>query len=117
MYSSRSLSPVSSTTSLHDNDDLFKKFKLKHHRISPSSYENDDQISRNNSDDWTSQSTTPELDVESHFKNYYTQQSASSNNSSFDQYLLTPDIDELQRKENELARSLTTLHQQVKQIR
>jgi len=112
MSSSQSSSPVSSITSANYKDDLFKKFKLKHHRRTQSICENDDQIDINNSDEWTSKSTTPELDVEPHFENYYKQQSPPSVHMEFAQHLLTPDIEELQRKENDLVQSLNTFHQQ-----
>src|SRR4051812_25338916 len=105
MSSSQSSSP-------NYEDDLFKKFKLKHHRTTQSNNENDDQIDANNSDDWTSQSTTPELDVEPHFENYYKQNNSSSIHMKYSPYLLTPDIDELQRKENELVQTLNVPHQQ-----
>jgi hypothetical protein len=113
MSSSQSSSPVSSITSTIYEDDLFKKFKLKHHRTSRSLHENDDQIEITNSDEWTSQSTTPELDVDPHFETYYNQQNSQLVHEKLSQQLLTPDIDELQRRENQLARSLNTCHQQV----
>jgi hypothetical protein len=102
MSLSRSSSSVSSTTSPYYEDDLFKKFKLKHHRTIQTTNENDDHIDMSNSDEWTSKSTTPELDVEPHFKNYYIQPNTQL---KFPQYLLTPDIDELQQKEIELVQS------------
>jgi len=112
MSSSQSSSPVSSITSPNYEDDLFKKFKLKHHRTTQSICENDDQIDMNNSDEWTSKSTTPELDVEPHFENYYKQQNPELIHVNFSQHLLTPDIEDLQRKENELVKSLNTYNQQ-----
>lgn len=87
------------------SNDLFKKFKLKHHLTSQSSIENDDQYETTNSDDWTSHSTTPELDVDPHFDVYYQQDNS--------QNLLTPDIDELQRKENELVETLNAHQNEV----
>lgn len=90
------------------SNDLFKKFKLKHHLTSQSSMENDDQFETTNSDEWTSQSTTPELDVDPHFDAYYQQQ------QNCPQHLLTPDIDELQRKENELVQTLNANRYDVK---
>jgi hypothetical protein len=113
MTSSSSSSPVSVTTSLNYQDHLFKKFKLKHHRTIPSINENDDQIDVNYSDEWTSQSTTPELDVEPHFENYYKQPNPSLTDAKYSSHLLTPDIDELQRKEHELVQSINSFHQQV----
>jgi hypothetical protein len=110
--SSSPLSSVSSVTSPNCEDDLFKKFKLKHHRTTQSINENDDQMDMNNSDEWTSKSSTPELDVEPHFENYYQQQDSQLSHINFSQHLLTPDIEELQRKENELVRSLNKYHHQ-----
>ncbi len=94
MSLSRSSSPISSTY----EDDLFRKFKLKHHLTNQSSIDNDDVIDVNNSDEWTSLSTTPELDVEPHFENYYTEENPHLVQMNYSKYLLTPDIDELQRK-------------------
>jgi len=113
MSLSRSSSPISSVISTNYEDDLFRKFKLKHHLTNQSSIDNDEQIDINNSDEWTSLSTTPELDVEPHFENYYTEQNPHLIQMKYSQYLLTPDIDELQRKENELVQTLNTFHQQV----
>jgi hypothetical protein len=106
----------SSNTSPVNGTDLFKKFKLKHHRTKPIQDENDDSIDMNNSDEWPSQSSTPELHVDSHFERHYhlTTQSCL-NTSNFGQHLLTPDIDELQRKENELVQSLNATQQQQQQ--
>jgi hypothetical protein len=115
MSLSRSSSSISSVTSPTYDNDLFKKFKLKHHRTVQSTYENDDQMDmNNNSDEWTSRSSTPELDVEPHFEDYYIQRNPHLNNARFHPHFLTPDIDELQRKEKELLRSLNTFQQQVK---
>ena len=114
MSSSRSSSPVSSTTSLNYEDDLFKKFKLKHHRTAQSTQENDDQIDNTGSDEWTSQSTTPELDVNSHFEDYYHINTSQPMHQKRQQHLLTPDIDELQKRENEIVRSLNQFQSQVK---
>lgn len=113
MSSSQSSSPISCTPSSYYEDDLFKKFKLKHHLTVPPTNENDDHQDTSNSDEWTSQSTTPELDVEPHFKNYYIQQNSQL---KFPQHLLTPDIEELQKKENDLVQSLTICHSQVDRI-
>ncbi len=110
MSLSRSSSPVSSIY----EDDLFRKLKLKHHRTNQSSIDTDDTLDVNTSDEWTSLSTTPELDVEPHFENYYTEQNANMVQMKYSQYLLTPDIDELQRKENELVQTLNTCHHQVR---
>ena len=109
MSLSRSSSPVSPIY----EDDLFRKFKLKHHLTNQSSMDNDDALDVNTSDEWTSLSTTPELDVEPHFENYYTEQNSSLVQMKCSQYLLTPDIDELQRKENELVQTLNIHHHQV----
>lgn len=111
MSLSQSPSPVSSQTSPNYENDLFKKFKLKHHLTIQSTFETDDQLDMNNSDEWTSKSTTPELDVEPHFENYYTQKTSQLNHTNISEYLLTPDIEELQRKENELVQALN-VHQQ-----
>ena len=107
MSSSHSSSPICSS---YNEDDLFKKFKLKHHLTVPPTNENYDHQDTSNSDEWTSKSTTPELDVEPHFQNYYIQQNPQL---KFPQHLLTPDIDELQKKENDLLQSLATCHPQV----
>lgn len=113
MSLSQSPSPVSSQTSPNYEDDLFKKFKLKHHRTTQSTFDHDDQNDMNNSDEWTSKSTTPELDVEPHFENYYKQNNTELNTHiDYSQHLLTPDIEELQRKENELVQTLNNIHQQ-----
>jgi hypothetical protein len=67
-------STQSSSSSLSSSyeDDLFKKFKLKHYRIA----KNSDEVS------------SPEIDVEQ-------------------VEFLTPDIDELQRQENDLLKSIS----------
>ena len=104
---------MSSSTSMNCHDDLFKKFKLKHHRTIQTAIETDDQIDATNSDEWTSQSTTPELDVEPHFENYYKEPNSQVIPRKYPTYLLTPDIDELQRKENEIVQSLNHFEQQV----
>ena len=117
MSSSRSSSPVSSATSPNYEDDLFKKFKLKHHLTAHSLQENDDQVDPINSDEWTSQSTTPELDVEPHFESYYRQQTSKLIQQKLQQHLLTPDIDELQQRENAIVQSLNRFHSHVSQVR
>ncbi|CAF1241933.1 unnamed protein product [Adineta steineri] len=106
MSSSQSSSPISSATSPNYDYDLYKKFKLKRHRTNRSEHGNDDQIDLTNSDGWTSSSTTPELDIDRNFENYYNQEASRSIKGDFSQNLFTPDIDELQRKENEMVRSL-----------
>lgn len=111
--SSQSSSPILFNPSPINDDDLFKRFKLKHHRTKSTTYENDVENGTDptNSDEWTSQSSTPELDVEPHFKDYYRTYQPNPNRQC---HLLTPDIDELQRKENELVQTLTAVQQQVK---
>lgn len=114
MSSSQSSSPVSYTTSPSCDDDLFKKFKLKHHRTKSMLYEADDPTDMTHSDEWTSQSSTPELDVEPHFNQYYRAQNRSHmKNGTFHQPLLTPDIDELQRRENDLVQTLAAAQDHV----
>ncbi|CAF1477869.1 unnamed protein product [Adineta ricciae] len=108
MSASRSSSPVSS----NNEDDLFKKFKLKHHRTTQSVQENDDQVDTAGSDEWTSQSTTPELDVDPHFEDYYHINTSKSMHQKRQQHLLTPDIDELQKREDEIVRSLNQFQPQ-----
>lgn len=108
--SSQSSSPTLFNRSPINDDDLFKRFKLKHHRTRSTPCETDVENGNDptNSDEWTSQSSTPELDVEPHFKDYYRTYQPGKSNSS---HLLTPDIDELQRKENELVQTLNSVQQ------
>ena len=92
-------------------NDLFKKFKLKHYRPKLNVDENDDNSELNYSDGWTSKSTTPDLEVESRLK-LSPRFSTIENNTRIDDepHLFTPDISELQKREDELLRSLT-IHQ------
>jgi hypothetical protein len=74
-----SISSSQSSSSLSCEDDLFKKFKLKHYRNTKNLHE----IDLINSDEGSS----PEIGVEQ-------------------VEFLTPDIDELQRQENDLLKSI-----------
>ena len=116
MSASRSSSPVSSIMSSSNEGDLFKKFKLKHHRTTRSVQENDDQLDTAGSDEWTSQSTTPELDVDPHFEDHYHIDTSKTMHQKRHKHLQTPDIDELQKREDEIVRSLNQFPPQVKRL-
>lgn len=95
-------------------DDLFKKLKLKHHRRPQSHTSNDEQIDVSNSD-CSTRSSMSDMELEPYFEDYYRTPNPprSSQMSSYSNHLLTPDIDELQRKEHQLVQSLHQAHQEV----
>lgn len=111
-------SPGNSIVSPDSEDDLFKKLKLKHHRRTQSSISNDEPIDVSMSDECSTKSSVSDLEFEPYFEEYYRPAATTTTThrampTAYSSFLLTPDIDELQRKENELVHSLNRRHEQV----
>ena len=107
-------SPGNSIVSPDFEDDLFKKLKLKHHRRTQSGVSNDEQIDVSISDECSTKSSVSDVEFEPYFEEYYRPvNSGEPMQTVYSSLLLTPDIDELQRKENELVRSLSGGYGQV----
>lgn len=108
MHSSRSR--IGSRTSEDSSHDLYKKFKLKNYNASQSfDYRDTMDIDSNDesTDDCTRSATSNELD----FDEYYSTRTLQPANSAATSFLLTPNIEELQRKEKELMSSLNKTDQ------
>ncbi|CAF1147913.1 unnamed protein product [Rotaria sordida] len=115
MSSLQSSPSIPSIISTDYTDDLFKKFKLKNYHTIKSMNEDDDQMNMDSSDGSTTQSLIAENDVETDFEKYYMKQNSQLIDTELHSNLITPDIDDLQRKEKELLQTLNKVDQKIEQ--